>query len=386
MLRLIYTIKTGSKRGIFMSAKIILNLLQKISTKKDVVHNIGMKYCKEYLDFYHQIEDYVFVKGSNVTEFKRLSEFNRLREQIKNIESSAAIIDEMFELENDISVLKSYVNKGFLVPAENVENDTDTVIKEATAFLDEAEHYIFIASNEKIILSQRFEFFRIQSIIAKCKDKEPSDEDLRKIAIELNKLKKFIDDGSAISFEMLELEISKIDSIISRIDKFDKSLYKESEYPKISLLKAVLEKEKEVEKRANALYKFVGKDIPKLLSAIKENCNSIELKPNLRLNDEKERLIKLRDKEIFEVETEYLRSKSRGFKIPFGSKSDTLTNSKRKQKVKEIKENYSKQWKYFEKNINTLIEEEKNMINTNLKLIEDIQEYLMKNISGLKLN
>lgn len=365
-----------------MSAKIILNLLQKISTQKDKVHNIGMKYCKASLEFYHQVENYVFVKNSTVTAFKDSEEFASLRVRVKAIESSVTIVDEMFELEEDIEKLKAYVNKGQLVPEESINKNTDSVINEASEFLKQAERYIFVTSNEKIILSQRFEFFRIQSIVGKCKGSTPTDEDLRKISIELNKLKGFIKDGSAISFDKLETEIKCVDSIVSRLEKFDKRLYAESDFPKITLLKTVFEKEHEVEKRANALYKFVGKDIPRLISVIKENCDKIELKPNLRLNDEKESLTKLRDKEIFDVETEYLRSKNRGV-FHFGTKGG-LTNSQRKQKVKEIKERYATKWHHFEKNIDSILSEERSMIKDNLKLIEELENYLFTNISGLR--
>lgn len=365
-----------------MSAKIILSLLQKISTKKDTVHNIGMKYCKTFLDFYHEVENYVFVKNSNVISFKDSEEFRALREKVKIIEASVTIVDAMFELEDDIAKLRAYVNKGQLVPAESINKNTDSIINEASAFLKQAENYIFVTSNEKIILSQRFEFFRIQSIVEKCKGSNPSDEDLRKISIELNKLKGFIKDGSAISFDKLEKEISCIGAIVSRLEKFDKRLYSDSDFPKITLLKTVFEKEFEVEKRANALYKFVSKDIPKLIAVIKESCDNIELKPNLRLNDEKERLTKLRDKEIFDVETEYLRSKNKS-NFLFGSRG-SLTNSQRKQKVKEIKERYASQWKHFEKNFDSILSDEKAMINDNLKLIEDLEAYLHSNISGLK--
>lgn len=366
-----------------MSAKIILSLLQKISTKKETVHKIGLKYCREHLDFYHQVENYVFLKGSFATELKKLSEFNRLREHIKAIESSEEIIDEMFELEEDISRLRSYVNKGLLVPAEDIEGSTASIIDEASEFLKYAEKYIFIASNEKIVLSQRFEFFRIQSIIAKCKEKEPTDDDIRKISMELNKLKKYINDGSAVSFDKLEAEISRLDSIVDMLDKIDKKLYTEADYPKISLLKSIFEKEHQIEKRANAFYKFVGKDIPKLLCAVRNNCNKIELKPDIRLNDEKDRLTKLRDKEIFDVETDYLRSKSKGI-FSFGKAG--LSNAQRKQKVRKIKEKYASEWKNTEKNINNIISDEKAMIASSLKLADDIEKYLNENISGLKLS
>lgn len=370
-----------------MSMKNVLSLLEQIDGKKEKVLNIALSYCKSDCELFHEVEGYVYVKGGKAVEFKNMDEFDRLRIRVAKIEAASKVIEDMFLINEDMNKVRIYIEQGYLIPLKQNLNENDSIYDEAKNFVAQAHNYVFIASDDKIFLNERFEFFRINNIIEKAGEDMPSDEDVAKINNELRKLKGFIEDGRAVHLNKLDEEFEFVDYICDMLFDFDKSLYKPMEFPKTEYVKDFLFRETAYDKRARVFYKLVTKDIPAFLDIIRISCEKIQTDLSVRIDTEKENLNKEMEKEIFEVETAYLKNKSvlPIFSISKGDAGpNVMTNALRKQRIKEIREKYADLLVELPKKTEIIVERDKEKVLHNLKLINSFHSFLEENISGFK--
>lgn len=367
-----------------MQTKKMLFLLEKVCTDKSKVHKIAMEYCKDNLNTFHKVENYVFIGGGKNVKFSNMEEFDELRSKVKIIEESDRIRPETFELGGDIIKINEYLNKKLLIPSEHVEKNDKKVIDEIYAFMERANEYIFIASEQKIMLNDRFEFFRLHNMLENFSKKELSDDELKKIQNEIYKVKNYIRSGMAIKISMFYDNLVLLDEAGELIRKFDKSLYMPEEIPKTDVIKKRIQDESDVCVQANLFYKLMECDIPNFIRKIVKNCSKIEINKAARLGLENQRLVKLRDKEIFGIETEFLNAKSRsGLKLPFlkvKQDENYISNNERKQRIKDIKEKYARQYRAIEGSIDEIILNDKAKIEENMKYATEVQNFLAANI------
>lgn len=363
-----------------MSTRLLMYLLESLDNKKSKVHKMAMEYCRREREFYHKVERYILIRDDKAIEVRNLNEVADLKVSIAKIEASDKIIDDMFTLKESIKVLREYVDSGKLVPLETSQDTRNPIIKEAVDLMEQANQYIFIASEEKIFLKDRFEFFKISSIIEKSDALELTDDELEKLQAELEKIRGIFKRGEVIHLNKLDEELSTLNLISEKLYSFSKSFYNETIFPKLDLAQKALLEEKTYDKKATIFYKYI-KETLYFLEAVKSNCNKVDLRKESRLATEKDRLKTLKEKELLELEVAY--QKGQGLLSKFQPKK-SMSNSAKRHEIKKINEKYEELSIQYESNIDDIVAKDREKVETNLKLVSEFEHYLRENISGIR--
>ncbi len=109
-----------------MSTKDALALLESVSDDKKVFLDIARSYVADKLNVYYSVENCICLKEDDMIPFGELPEFAELRQKIKNIENAKGIINDFFELDDDIAKIKQYLDDELLIAYMEVDDyDSD---------------------------------------------------------------------------------------------------------------------------------------------------------------------------------------------------------------------------------------------------------------------
>jgi len=115
-----------------MSTKDALALLERISDDKKVFLDIARSYVADKLNVYDSVENCICLKEDDMIPFNELPEFEGLRQKVANIRSAKGIIDDFFELDEDIAKINQYLDDELLIAYMEVDDyDSDSA---ATGF------------------------------------------------------------------------------------------------------------------------------------------------------------------------------------------------------------------------------------------------------------
>lgn len=114
-----------------MSTKNAIALLASLSDDKKVFLDIAKAYVAEKLNVYYSVEGYMCIKEDDVIPFSELPEFEGLRNKISKIEQADTVIDDFFEISEDIDLINKYLDEEMLIAYFEVDDyDTDSVVEE----------------------------------------------------------------------------------------------------------------------------------------------------------------------------------------------------------------------------------------------------------------
>lgn len=114
-----------------MSTKNAMALLASLSDDKKVFLDIAKAYVAEKLNVYYSVENYMCIKEDDVVPFSELPEFEDLRNKIAKIQQADTIIDEFFEISEDINLINKYLDEEMLIAYFEVDDyDNDSVVEE----------------------------------------------------------------------------------------------------------------------------------------------------------------------------------------------------------------------------------------------------------------
>ncbi|MBR1737600.1 MAG: hypothetical protein IJ736_11400, partial [Firmicutes bacterium] len=277
-----------------MSTPKMLALLDKICEDRGRVLDLARYYIADDIRTFHNAEECVLVKDGKSIEFDRIEDFNDLKEKVKEIEKSKKLTPYFFQIHDDVEKIRFLMNKKILVPVSNVQNQPNLVIEEAQRIIDIAHKYIFIACSDKDYLDQRFEVFRIKHLMMEGSDYDHirNDEEIDKIAAELNKIKFFFKEKMVVKVEDVQADYEMLDGLFAILEKIDSRLYDEQFYPDKKLYKALLASKEDYDKKCNFTYKMIAQDIPRLFARVKQNGAAICLDKPQRYQSEKNALLK----------------------------------------------------------------------------------------------
>ncbi len=110
-----------------MSTKDALALLESVSSDKKVFLDIARSYVADKLNVYYSVENCICLKEDDMVPFGELPEFADLRRKVANIESATGIIDDFFELDDDIAKINQYLDEELLIAYMEVDDyDSDS--------------------------------------------------------------------------------------------------------------------------------------------------------------------------------------------------------------------------------------------------------------------
>ena len=110
-----------------MSTKDALALLESVSDDKKAFLDIARSYVADKLNVYYSVENCICLKEDDMVPFGELPEFAELRQKIANIENAKGIIDDFFELDDDIAKINQYLDDELLIAYMEVDDyDTDS--------------------------------------------------------------------------------------------------------------------------------------------------------------------------------------------------------------------------------------------------------------------
>lgn len=114
-----------------MSTKNAIALLAGLCDDKKVFLDIAKAYVAEKLNVYYSVEGYMCIKEDDVIPFGELPEFENLRNKISKIEQADTVIDDFFEISEDIDLINKYLDEEMLIAYFEVDDyDTDSVVEE----------------------------------------------------------------------------------------------------------------------------------------------------------------------------------------------------------------------------------------------------------------
>lgn len=116
------------------TTKNALSLLEKVSDKKDVFLDVANAYVADKLNIFYSVENYVFLKDDGVTPFKELPEFDNLRKNVAKIEKADKVIDEFFEISDDVDKIIKYLDSEMLISYVEVEGANEVQAEEEVSF------------------------------------------------------------------------------------------------------------------------------------------------------------------------------------------------------------------------------------------------------------
>ena len=105
-----------------MSTKDALALLESISDDKKVFLDIARSYVADKLNVYDSVENCICLKEDDMIPFNELPEFEGLRKKVANIRSASGIIDDFFELDDDIAKINQYLDDELLIAYMEVDD------------------------------------------------------------------------------------------------------------------------------------------------------------------------------------------------------------------------------------------------------------------------
>lgn len=112
-----------------MSTKDALVLLESISDDKKIFLDIARSYVADKLNVYHSVENCICLKEDDMIPFSELPEFAGLRQKIANINNAKGIVDDFFELDEDIAKINQYLDDELLIDYMEVDDyDNDGAV------------------------------------------------------------------------------------------------------------------------------------------------------------------------------------------------------------------------------------------------------------------
>ncbi|MBQ8942396.1 MAG: hypothetical protein IJ062_11225 [Firmicutes bacterium] len=109
-----------------MSTKDALALLESVSDDKQVFLDIAKSYVADKLNVYYSVENCICLKEDDMIPFGELPEFEELRQKVHNIENAKDIIDDFFEIDDDIAKINQYLDDELLIAYMEVDDyDSD---------------------------------------------------------------------------------------------------------------------------------------------------------------------------------------------------------------------------------------------------------------------
>ncbi|MBR6401727.1 MAG: hypothetical protein IKS17_11010 [Firmicutes bacterium] len=110
-----------------MSTKDALALLESVSDDKKVFLDIAKSYVADKLNVYYSVENCICLKEDDMIPFGELPEFAELRQKVNNIENAKGIIDDFFEIDDDIAKINQYLDDELLIAYMEVDDyDNDS--------------------------------------------------------------------------------------------------------------------------------------------------------------------------------------------------------------------------------------------------------------------
>lgn len=370
-----------------MSTKKVLKMLEKIADDKQKVHRTALAYCQDKCELVNSSFKLVFIKNGANKSFKDVEEFKPLLAKIEAIQSSDKIIDEMFEISDDVEKLRGYIKAGYLVPADKIIEGKESALTEAKVLCDNAKNYFLINGAEMDMLDKNFSVCRLRTFIEKSENgKELTQEDIKNVKSEVEKVRSFMEEGRAIGLFQIDRDIEGAKAIKELLEKFDPDFYEPSLMPKNQLDRVYefFESKDDFEKRAITFYTFICDKVPKLLENIKQNCKEINLNYEYRLKEELEKLEENEKFEINAVERNYNNNKASVFDGLLKKNTNKMSKAERNIKINEVKTRYVELKADLEKKLREVIDIEKKKVSENLDTVYKVDRILKEKTVGYK--